>query len=203
MKKSIILIAVCLFFGASSWAQNSEVLSGVYTRDSLKAYLDGQSDGFLLKTSSSTFIINVGSRFYQCKQVAELATRGKAFNQEMFQNALAQMNTTSFDAEEVKEFKIWGEYFTQANTTFKEMSTDDFLKFATQCSHYGLYKGEFKCDEVSVLFINEIKLLAVKNSKQTNMPFKELNVLSKANDVSIAPGYAVKVIPNTYTISMK
>jgi len=202
MKKTMISISVMLLFITSSWEKY--VLDGVYTRDSLKAYLDGQSDGFLLETSSSTFIINAGYRFYQCKQVAELATRGKNFDQEIFKNALAHMDTTSFDAKEVKEFKTWGEILTTANTSFKAMNTETFLGFVMRCDEYGLSKDIFTLDEVSVCFINGIKLVSIENSSESKLSFKEIGKdMSKVNDVSIGPGYAVKVIPDTYTIGMK
>lgn len=202
MKKSIISIVICMLFGASLWAQNETA-----TTD-LKAYLDGQSDGFLLKTSSSTFIINVGARFYQCKQIAELATRGKAFNQEMFQNALAQMDTIDFAAQYVKEFKAWGETFIAANATFKKLDWGDHSTFMKTCRKYELIKSMFQVDGVIIFIINGLNLVSIHNSQTIARSFSERSsglAGAPANTVSIGSerGYLVKVVPNEYLIDWK
>lgn len=156
MKTKLVLSIIMLFMTGLVFSQNAVVQENIEL-DGEHLIIDKNWDSFVLDPFGAKYLIKEGTPYQQCKQVAELLTRKKTFNTELFAESLQKLDQNS-----VKDcFKNWGLILDSASRGFKIISMKEFEEFSAQTMAYGIIQGMITMNEARILKINNVSVLMI------------------------------------------
>ncbi|MEI8253562.1 MAG: hypothetical protein WCG25_07665 [bacterium] len=190
-------VLVVVFFVATTVAQN------VLMQDMFNDGKQKVQPSFLVRTTWAVTIINEGTAFGQCKHLADLITKGNTFNQEIFDNALPQMDAT---LPEVQAFKTWGEYCatippSATDSDYAPVSMESHKAFWDQTMAYELIKNSLETNGFFVAQLNGMRIITIKDAQFDCAVLAGEDKDWKYIGYYAAPGYyMVKMLPDYYSI---